>query len=170
MANSAQARKRARQADKQRSHNASQRSTLRTAIKRVRQAIEAGDKAAAQGVFQQSVAVLDRIADKKIVHKNKASRTKSRLSAQIKALGRIKQGSHTIEYDLYDQYAPLTKTSSMARTTGYTCSAAVNLVARKLFTELGVFPPELVGKNKTCFDFILDYLKKRGVNWKKSER
>lgn len=86
MANSAQARKRARQADKQRSHNASLRSTLRTAIKRVRQAIEAGDKAAAQGVFQQSVAVLDRIADKKIVHKNKASRTKSRLSAQIKAL------------------------------------------------------------------------------------
>ena len=86
MANSAQARKRARQADKQRSHNASLRSTLRTAIKRVRQAIDAGDKAAAQGVFQQSVAVLDRIADKKIIHKNKASRTKSRLSAQIKGL------------------------------------------------------------------------------------
>ena len=86
MANSAQARKRARQANKQRAHNASLRSTLRTAIKRVRQAIDAGDKAAAQGVFQQSVAVLDRIADKKIIHKNKASRTKSRLSAQIKAL------------------------------------------------------------------------------------
>jgi small subunit ribosomal protein S20 len=61
-------------------------SQLRTAMKRVHQAIEAGDKAAAQGVYQQSVAVLDRIADKKIVHKNKASRTKSRLSAQIKAL------------------------------------------------------------------------------------
>jgi small subunit ribosomal protein S20 len=52
----------------------------------VRQAIEAGDKAAAQGVYQQSVGVLDRIADKKIIHKNKASRTKSRLSTQIKAL------------------------------------------------------------------------------------
>lgn len=86
MANSAQARKRARQADKQRAHNASLRSTLRTAIKRVRQAIEAGDKVAAQGVFQQSVAVLDRIADKKIIHKNKASRHKSRLSAQVKAM------------------------------------------------------------------------------------
>ena len=60
MANSAQARKRARQADGQRAHNASLRSTLRTAIKRVRQAIDAGDKAAAQTVFQQSVAVLDR--------------------------------------------------------------------------------------------------------------
>ena len=45
-----------------------------------------GDKSAAQSVFQQSVAIVDRIADKKIVHKNKASRTKSRLSAQIKAL------------------------------------------------------------------------------------
>ena len=86
MANSAQARKRARQADNQRQHNASLRSELRTAVKKVIKAIEAGDKAAAQGVFQQSVAVLDRIADKKIVHKNKASRTKSRLSAQIKAL------------------------------------------------------------------------------------
>ena len=51
MANSAQARKRARQADKQRAHNASLRSTLRTAIKSVRKAILAGDKAAAQGVF-----------------------------------------------------------------------------------------------------------------------
>ena len=87
MANSAQARKRARQADKQRAHNASLRSTLRTAIKRVCKAIVAGDKAAAQSVFQQSVSVIDRIADKKIVHKNAVSRTKSRLSAQIKALG-----------------------------------------------------------------------------------
>jgi len=80
------ARKRARQADKQRSHNASLRATLRTAIRRVCQAIDASDKAAAQRVFQQSVAILDRIADKKIIHKNKASRTKSRLSAQIEAL------------------------------------------------------------------------------------
>ncbi len=86
MANSAQARKRARQAVKQRAHNASLRSTLRTAIKRVRSAIAAGDKAAAQGVFQTSMAVVDRIADKKIIHKNKAARHKSRLSAQIKAL------------------------------------------------------------------------------------
>lgn len=86
MANSAQARKRARQAVKQRAHNASLRSTLRTAIKRVRQAVAAGDKTAAQGVLQQSVAVIDRIADKNIIHKNKAARHKSRLSAQIKAL------------------------------------------------------------------------------------
>ncbi len=86
MANSAQARKRARQNEKQRAHNASQRSALRTAVKRVRQAIKAGDKAAAQAVFQESVSVIDRIADKKIIHKNKASRHKSRLCAQIKAI------------------------------------------------------------------------------------
>ena len=86
MANSAQARKRARQAVKQRAHNNSLRSTLRTAVKRVQKAIVAGDKAAAQSIFQESVSVIDRISDKKIIHKNKASRHKSRLSAQIKAI------------------------------------------------------------------------------------
>lgn len=86
MANSAQARKRARQAVKQNAHNASLRSTLRTAIKKVRKAVEAGDKAAAQKQFQESQSIIDRLADKKIVHKNLISRTKSRLSASIKAL------------------------------------------------------------------------------------
>ncbi|WP_417069607.1 30S ribosomal protein S20 [Niveibacterium terrae] len=87
MANTVQARKRARQALDARAHNASLRSRLRTAIKAVRKAVEAGDKAAAQQVFQQSVSVIDSIADKKIIHKNKAARHKSRLSAAIKALG-----------------------------------------------------------------------------------
>ena len=87
MANSAQARKRARQNIVARAHNASLRSRLRTAIKAVRKAVEAGDKAAAQQVFQQSVSVIDSIADKKIIHKNKAARQKSRLSAAVKALG-----------------------------------------------------------------------------------
>lgn len=86
MANSAQARKRARQAVKQRAHNVSLRSTLRSAVKRVQKAIVAGDKAVAKSIFQESVAVIDRIADKKVIHKNKASRHKGRLSAQIKAL------------------------------------------------------------------------------------
>lgn len=86
MANSAQARKRARQTVKQRAHNVSLRSTLRTAIKRTRMAIAAGDKAAAETVFRQSMSVIDRIADKKIIHKNKAARHKSRLAAQIKAI------------------------------------------------------------------------------------
>ena len=70
-----------------------------------------------------------------------------------------------VEYDLLDHYDPKTKTSSMSRTTGYTCTAAVNLLAKKLFKEKGVFPPELVGKNKDCFDFVMRYLKERGVNW-----
>ncbi|HTJ96040.1 MAG TPA: 30S ribosomal protein S20 [Rhodocyclaceae bacterium] len=86
MANTAQARKRARQAVKQRAHNMSLRSTLRTAIKKVQKAVEAGDKATAQEVYRSSVSVIDSIADKKIVHKNKAARHKSRLSAAIKAL------------------------------------------------------------------------------------
>ncbi|MEI9943745.1 MAG: saccharopine dehydrogenase C-terminal domain-containing protein [Chitinophagaceae bacterium] len=76
----------------------------------------------------------------------------------------------TITYDLYDEYDPLTKTSSMARTTGYTCTAAVNLIATKLFTEKGVFPPELIGKRKDCFEFVVKYLKERNVNWKQNPR
>ncbi len=86
MANSAQARKRARQAEETRQHNASLKSTLRTAVKKVRKAIAAGDKTAATAQLQASQAVIDRIADKKIMHKNTASRTKSRLAQAIRAL------------------------------------------------------------------------------------
>jgi len=86
MANSAQARKRARQAAQTNKHNASLRSSLRTAVKAVRKAIAGGDKAAAAEKLKASQAVIDRIADKKIVHKNLASRTKSRLAHAIKAM------------------------------------------------------------------------------------
>lgn len=86
MANSAQARKRARQAVAHNKHNSSLRSMLRTSIKRVRQAIDAGDQAAATAVFQKATSMIDRIADKNIIHKNKAARHKSRLSAAIKAM------------------------------------------------------------------------------------
>lgn len=86
MANIASARKAARQSVKRRALNASQRSELRSAIKRVRKAIEAGDKAAARVVLSASTKIIDSIADKKIIHKNKASRHKSRLSAAIKAM------------------------------------------------------------------------------------
>jgi small subunit ribosomal protein S20 len=86
MANSAQARKRARQAEATRQRNASQKSALRTAVKKVRKAIASGDKAAAGKVFGESQSVIDRIADKKVVHKNLASRTKSRLAQAIKAM------------------------------------------------------------------------------------
>ena len=86
MANSAQARKRARQAEDARQHNASLKSMLRTAVKKVRKAIASGDKAAAALQLRASQAVIDRVADKKVVHKNTASRTKSRLAQAIKAL------------------------------------------------------------------------------------
>jgi lysine 6-dehydrogenase len=71
----------------------------------------------------------------------------------------------TIEYNLLDRYDPVTKTSSMARTTGYACTAAVNLIAKNLFNAKGVFPPELVGKHKECFEFVMKYLKERNINW-----
>ena len=70
----------------QNAHNSSLRSELRTAIKKVTKAIEAGNKAAAQAVYKDSVSTVDSIADKKIIHKNKAARHKSRLSAAIKAM------------------------------------------------------------------------------------
>lgn len=80
----------------------------------------------------------------------------------------IKGEDKTVMYDLYDQFDPVTKTSSMARTTGYTCTAAVNLIGKGLFKEKGVFPPELIGDKKDCFDFVLDYLKERGVHWQQT--
>lgn len=80
----------------------------------------------------------------------------------------IKGEGKTVEYNLLDRYDATTKTSSMARTTGYTCTAAVNLITKGLFTEKGVFPPELIGKDKNCFDFVMEYLKERNVNWKNS--
>jgi small subunit ribosomal protein S20 len=86
VANSPQARKRARQAEKRRSHNASLRSLVRTNIKRVVFAIQSGDAAQAKAAYDQAVPVIDRLADKGIIHKNKAARHKSRLNAQIKAL------------------------------------------------------------------------------------
>ncbi len=86
MANSPQARKRARQSEKRRSHNASLRSLVRTNIKRVISAIETGDAEQARAAYTAAVPVIDRMADKGIIHKNKAARHKSRLNAQIKAL------------------------------------------------------------------------------------
>lgn len=80
------------------------------------------------------------------------------------ALTGIQKGeSKHVVYDLFDEYDVATETSSMARTTGYTATAAVNLITNELFTDKGVFPPELIGKHKKCFDFMLNYLKERDV-------
>lgn len=86
MANTNSARKRSRQAEKQRRHNSGLRSTLRSAIKDVNKAIAGGDKEVAKKALTRSTSIVDRIADKKIIHKNKAARHKSRLTARIKAL------------------------------------------------------------------------------------
>ncbi len=86
MANSPQAKKRARQAEKRRQHNASLRSTVRTSIKKVIAAIATGNAEEATQAYNAAVPVIDRMADKGIIHKNKASRHKSRLNAQVKAL------------------------------------------------------------------------------------
>ena len=86
MANSAQARKRARQAEKTRQRNAGLKSSLRSAVKKVRKSIAAGDKTAATKELQAQQSIIDRIADKKIVHKNTASRSKMRLAQAVKAM------------------------------------------------------------------------------------
>ena len=86
MANIASAKKRARQSEKRRQHNASLRSELRSAVRDVKKAIAAGNKQSARTVFQRASGVIDSIADKNIIHKNTAARHKSRLSAQIKAM------------------------------------------------------------------------------------
>jgi small subunit ribosomal protein S20 len=86
VANTAQAKKRARQNDKHRAHNASQRSMMRTYLKRVDAAIVAQDKAAANDALKQATSTLDTMAAKGLIHKNKAARHKSRLNNKIKAL------------------------------------------------------------------------------------
>ncbi len=86
MANSKSAKKRAITSEKRRQHNASRRSMMRTLLKKVIAAIEAGDKEKATQEFASAVPILDRFASKGLIHKNKAARSKSRLNAAIKVL------------------------------------------------------------------------------------
>ncbi len=87
MANTAQSRKRARQSVKGNLVNSMLRSRFRTAVKSLLKVIQQGDKEAAKALFPDTQKTIDIIADKKIIHKNKAARHKSRLSAAIKAMG-----------------------------------------------------------------------------------
>ena len=86
MANSAQARKRARQATKRKERNTSQRSTVRTYIKKVIAAVSSNDSEAAKSALVQAIPVIDKMVSKGILHKNQAARYKSRLSGKVKAL------------------------------------------------------------------------------------
>ena len=74
-----------------------------------------------------------------------------------------------IVYNLYDEYCNETNTSSMARTTGYTAAAAANMFLEGLFSEKGVFPPELVGKHEVCFNYFIKYLEQRNIHYVKSK-
>lgn len=87
MANTAQARKRARQADQRNLHNSSQRSALRTAMKKVVNAAASGDPAAAAAAYKVAVPVIDKAIKKGLIHKNTAARTKSRLNTRVHNLG-----------------------------------------------------------------------------------
>ncbi len=90
---------------------------------------------------------------------------------RITITGENDQGQREeIVYNLHDEYCTATQTSSMSRTTGYTATAAANMFLKGLFKEKGVFPPELVGKNEACCLYILDYLKERGIEYKKESR
>lgn len=75
-----------------------------------------------------------------------------------------------VVYSMHDEYNRDTNTSSMARTTGYTATAAANMFLDGLFEEKGIFPPELVGKHKVCFDYFLKYLEARNIHYVKSSR
>jgi small subunit ribosomal protein S20 len=86
LANTAQARKRARQAEKHRTHNASLRSSLRTVCKNVVKAVGTKDKTQAVAAYAKAVPVIDKMARKGFIDKNKAARQKSRLNAQLKTL------------------------------------------------------------------------------------
>lgn len=74
-----------------------------------------------------------------------------------------------VVYTLHDKYDAVTKTSSMARTTGYTATAAVNMFLDGLFAEKGVFPPELIGGDEKCFNYFINYLKQRNIHYHKEE-
>jgi small subunit ribosomal protein S20 len=86
VANIKSAKKRAKQTVVRNARNTSQRSMLRTAVKRVIKALDANDAAAAEAAYKSAVPILDRFSARGLIHKNKAARHKSRINARIKAL------------------------------------------------------------------------------------
>ena len=76
----------------------------------------------------------------------------------------IEGKENRIEYHLYDEFNIESNTTSMARTTGYTATATINLILDTLWTNTGVFPPETIGGKEGCLDFILSYLNDRNIS------
>jgi lysine 6-dehydrogenase len=90
---------------------------------------------------------------------------------RITLIGENEKGdTKKVVFSLYDEYDPATRTSSMARTTGYTATAAANMLLDGLFSEKGIFPPELIGRHEKCYQYILNYLEERNIHYlEKSE-
>ncbi len=86
---------------------------------------------------------------------------------RVTVKGEMDGVDQTIAYHMYDEYDRESKVSSMSRTTGYTCTAAANLILDGHFNEKGVFPPELVGGKKGCFEYVMNYLEERNVIYRK---
>lgn len=82
---------------------------------------------------------------------------------QVRILGANEGKSAEHVYHLYDEYHKLTKTSSMARTTGYTCTAAARLILEGAYKKKGIVPPEQVGEDENAFNFILSYLRNKNI-------
>lgn len=112
------------------------------------------------------------VTSKILFNEWKLGETEAELTVmRITLKGENKEGQiEEVVYDLYDEYCSETQTSSMARTTGYTATAAANIFLEGIFTEKGVFPPELVGKHEACFHYFLNHLKERNVHYKKSSK
>ena len=71
------------------------------------------------------------------------------------------------QYDMLDRFDKINNITSMARTTGYTCSVAARLIANELYTQKGISPPEFIGANENCFKFMINGLKKKNIIFKK---
>lgn len=76
----------------------------------------------------------------------------------------MKNSKKYVQIDLYDEFDKKTQISSMARTTGYTCTAGANLIINKLFNKKGVYPPELLSTSENCYNYIIKHLKEKNIN------
>jgi saccharopine dehydrogenase-like NADP-dependent oxidoreductase len=81
----------------------------------------------------------------------------------------IESDKKFISYEIYDEYDEATQTTSMARTTGYTCTAVARLLLEKKYNRIGIVPPEYLGESEENLNYILNYLKGKGIQIKKSE-
>ena len=84
---------------------------------------------------------------------------------RIRIVGEENGKPKTYQYNLLDRTDKATNTLSMARTTGYTCTAALNLIADGTFDRKGICPPEYLGEKEENFQFVVNYLKARGVHY-----